>query len=425
MAFDRKLSAEARTFATLECIFQPISFITFFVAAVFAISRYFGYSMPSKIAYCFPVLLAAAVGYLTNWIAIEMLFKPYKRTWRHPFAWLTGGYWRQGLVPKNKDAIAVVMGKQVATKLLQPEKLADDLCSMVGSVLKDKSIVASVQDALQRLIGAHDKEIVAYLSPKIEEALVAEIDRLVTAENIETFWNEQIEPKLQSEETRNEIASILIGALDKRAPRLAAKVRPMVVSAIRNWVEERGGMLGSLLSPVAEMLADAIVDQRTIERGLRDWLNDSETLPVLRDELMQFVKAVRDYLKSPEAQAKVGGFVADIRAKFKEYLRNYLEKHFAETVGGILHSEQLWQWAASLIPRFRPELENLIRTKGLPLIIEKLDIEGRIKTAVDAMDVKEFHGMVNEVAAQHLGAIQVLGYLLGALAGALLLLVRF
>lgn len=67
IAFDRKLSAEARTFATLECIFQPISFITFFVAAVFAISRYFGYSMPSKIAYCFPVLLAAAVGYLTNW----------------------------------------------------------------------------------------------------------------------------------------------------------------------------------------------------------------------------------------------------------------------------------------------------------------------------------------------------------------------
>ena len=41
-----------------------------------------------------------------------------------------------------------------------------------------------------------------------------------------------------------------------------------------------------------------------------------------------------------------------------------------------------------------------------------------------AMDVKEFHGMVNEVSAQHLGAIQVLGYILGALAG-FLLLVRF
>ena len=425
IAFDRQLPAETRAFAALECLFQPVSFATLLAAVAFAVASRFGHPMPAGLARVFPILLSAAVGYLTNWIAIEMLFKPYKRTWRHPFAWLTGGYWRQGLVPKNKDAIAVVMGEQVATKLLQPEKLADDLCSMVGGVLEDKSIVASVQDALQRLIGAHDKEIVACLSPKIEEALVAEIDRLVTAESIEAFWDGQIAPRLQSQEVRDEIASIVIGALDKRAPRLAAKVRPMVVSAIRNWVEEKGGMLGSLLSPIAEKLADAIVDRRTIERGLRDWLNDPATVPALRDELLQFVGAVRTYLKSPEAQAKVGGFVADIRSRFKAYVRAYLETHFAETVGGILRSEQLWQWAASLIPRFRPELENLIRTKGLPLIIEKLDIEGRIKKAVDAMDVEEFHGMVNEVSAQHLGAIQVLGYLLGALAGVLLLLARF
>ena len=33
--------------------------------------------------------------------------------------------------------------------------------------------------------------------------------------------------------------------------------------------------------------------------------------------------------------------------------------------------------------------------------------------------------IVNDVAAQHLGAIQVLGYILGALAGGLLLLARF
>ena len=32
----------------------------------------------------------------------------------------------------------------------------------------------------------------------------------------------------------------------------------------------------------------------------------------------------------------------------------------------------------------------------------------------------EFHGMLNQVMAEHLGAIQVLGYVLGALAGLLL-----
>jgi hypothetical protein len=36
------------------------------------------------------------------------------------------------------------------------------------------------------------------------------------------------------------------------------------------------------------------------------------------------------------------------------------------------------------------------------------------------MDMAEFHGMLNEIMAEHLGAIQVLGYVLGAVAGLLL-----
>ena len=50
--------------------------------------------------------------------------------------------------------------------------------------------------------------------------------------------------------------------------------------------------------------------------------------------------------------------------------------------------------------------------------MEKLDISRRIAEAVDKQDVKEFHSMINSIAAQHLGAIQVLGYFLGALVGA-------
>ena len=62
----------------------------------------------------------------------------------------------------------------------------------------------------------------------------------------------------------------------------------------------------------------------------------------------------------------------------------------------------------------------MIRDIGTKAIVEKLDVEGRVKTAVDGMNMAEFHGMLNEIMAEHLGAIQVLGYLLGALAGLLL-----
>ena len=422
IACDRNRPGIVRVFAFAELVCQPASIASVVAALALAVLRRAGvWTPPAAVSdWLVPICVSAAVGYLTNWIAITMLFEPYRRTWRHWLSWVTFGLWRQGLVPKNKARIASALAEQVSTRLLQPAKLAEDLCAMVGGALEDKTVVAAVQDALQSQIQAHDKEIVACLAPKVEEALVAEIDRLVTEDAIETFWDSQIAPRLQSEETRNEIAAIVIGALDKRAPHLADKVRPMVIAAIRNWVVEKGGMLGSQLSPVAETLADAIVDRRTVEHGLRDWLNAPDTVPALRDELLQFVGSVRAYLKSPEAQTKVGVFATDIRAKFKAYVRAYLETHFAATVSGILRSEQLRQWVVALIPRFRPGLENLIRTKGLPCVIDHLNVEGRVKAAVDGMDMAEFHGMLNQIIAEHLGAIQVLGYLLGALAGLIL-----
>ncbi len=365
------------------------------------------------------ILTSAAIGYLTNWIAIEMLFKPYYPTRRHLFAWITLGVWRQGLVPKNKNQIADMMGKEVAEKLLQPEELANDLCAMAGEIIKNPNLVSSFRSGVQQAIAAHDQEIAAFLAPKIETALVAEIDRLVTIDKVEEFWTVHIEPKLQSAETRDRIATIVIGALEKRAPALAAKAKPLVVDAIRAYVEEKGGIVGTILTPLVGTIADSIISRQTLEDGLRNWLESPDTVPMLRDELLHFVGAVRDYVKSDESRGKIGAFVEEIRSTFKNYVCTYLETNLAHITDRLLNSESFWKSVVEMIPKFQPELERLIRTEGMPIILEKLNIQGRIKTAVDKMDVKEFHGMINEVAAQHLGAIQVLGFFLGAAAGAL------
>lgn len=370
----------------------------------------------------FPILVSAAVGYLTNWIAIEMLFKPYDRTMRHPFAWLTLGYWRQGLVPKNRALIAEKLGRQ-AEELIKPEKLAADICAMVTDSLQNPDVVSTVQSTLQSLVGNHDKEIAAFLAPRIESALVAEIDKLVTADNIESFWREQIEPRLESAETREKIASLIIGALDKRSEKITAIVRPKIVEAIGAFVAEKVPFgMGGIIAPLTDTLVDSIVDKRMLENGIRSWLNDPETIPTVRDELIHVATAARDYLKSDEAKGKMDGFIGEMRTKLKEHIRAYLETNLEPMAASVIRSDSLWQWAASLIPQSVPRIEALIREKGMPIILSKIDIRGRLQTAVDAMDMKQFHGLVNEIAAEHLGAIQVLGYILGALAGGLMLI---
>ena len=421
---DRSLPGERRVFALLEAVFMPVSFVT--LAALLVVPALGAVGVPSPTWLHGPlvtILVSAAIGYITNWIAIEMLFKPYRPTARHPFAWITCGYWRQGLVPKNKGEIADVLGEQVATKLLQPEKIADDLCAMIGGILRNERIISSVRDGVRSMLAAHDQEIASFLAPRIETALVAEVDRLVTVEKVEDFWSEHVEPKLRSTETRDEIATLVITALERRAPSLAAKAKPLVVAAVANFVEEKGGLAGPILALLAERIADYLVSRRTIETGLPNWLESPDTVPALRDELLQFVTSVRNYVKSDATRGKMGAFVGEIRSTFKAYVHGYIKSNLVDVAGRILNSESLWQSVADMIPQFQPELERLVRTEGMPLIMERLAIRDRIKTAVDKMDVAEFHGMINEVAAQHLGAIQVLGYLLGAAAGALTLLI--
>ena len=58
--------------------------------------------------------------------------------------------------------------------------------------------------------------------------------------------------------------------------------------------------------------------------------------------------------------------------------------------------------------------ENLYGTYGLSTVAE---VREYIENSIREQDVREFHAMINAVAAEHLGAIQVLGYVLGFVIG--------
>ena len=437
-ARDARRPRSIRFFAAAELLCFPLSLLAVLAAAVFAALGRTGLWLPPPVVqkWVLPVALAAAVGYLTNWMAITMLFEPYERTWRHWLPWCTFGVWRQGLLPKNKARIAGVLADQVATRLLRPEKLADDLCDMVGSALRNPGILHTAQTLIQEQVVAHDAEIIDFLVPRIEQALVGEIDRLVTAPRIREFWDAEIMPRLDSEENREEMARLVLRILRKRSPEIAAKAKPAIARVVRRFVEEKfrstllekiplfgntfGDAVTSALASSADALADYFLGEKTIEGAIRDWIRRPDTAANLREELAGFVDAFRAWIASPGGTARIGGFAEGIRERFKSYLRVYLHENLAPAASRLLRSDTVWEWVGSAIPAIRPGVERMIRDVGTPAIIAKLDVQGRVKAAVDGMDMAEFHAMLSTIMSEHLGAIQVLGYLLGALAGLLL-----
>ena len=82
-----------RAFAFGEFVCQPVSIASVAVAVVFAILCRTGvWTLPEVITdWLVPVFVSVVVGYLTNWIAITMLFEPYDRTWRDWLPWVTLG----------------------------------------------------------------------------------------------------------------------------------------------------------------------------------------------------------------------------------------------------------------------------------------------------------------------------------------------
>lgn len=415
LLLDRKAERERRVFAGLELFCFPVSFLTLFVLLPLQIiSARLCWNIPNVFSSIVGVLLSAAVGYITNYIAIEMLFKPYVETKKHPLSLVTFGYWRQGLVPKNKNRIGEELGEQIEKKLLNPQQLADELCKMVVELIQNKQIIDNLRNSIQQLLHANEKSIIDFLIPQIEQSLLTALNANLTRDNILVLWRNNVQPFLAKEETRRLISSEIIDGLQRQAPQLTEILKKEMHDYCMDY-------LSSKLPLGAETLSNgfvSFVNWNDIEERLRDKLGDESFLTMVQDEMLVLGDKLNNWINSPDGTVKVDSFVNEVKNKLHSHLHEYLKTELPSIANEIIDSESLWNWIENdLLPSARPKLESLIHGEGKEQVIQKLNLANRIAESVKKQDVREFHNMINSIAAQHLGAIQVLGYFLGLIIG--------
>ncbi len=111
-----------------------------------------------------PLLVGAVIGYITNDIAIKMLFHPRKAyhigKWRVPFT--------PGLIPKEKNRVARSIGNVISTQLLNSDVVAETLTSdnmvaeirekLIQIVEDNRDNTEKVRDVLERILGVEKTE---------------------------------------------------------------------------------------------------------------------------------------------------------------------------------------------------------------------------------------------------------------------------
>lgn len=314
------------------------------------------------------LLLAGALGYGTNFLAVRMLFQP-----REPIGPPLGWVWRQGLIPARQAELAQRVGEIVEARLLTPARLAAEL-----------SRVVQQDHALDRL----GDQVVRALSER--EDLGRELARGLTAEP-----------------GRRSAVEALARAVGQRLHE--PRVRAVVGEALRRWL--------STSSPQVIAQVRRVVKRATRESQVQTWARKNLL------DWEQVERAFVDELQRDKGRAWAEGLVEGLAP----LLDTVVDEVWTEATALQLVSQEAAQSDPlrravrdALLPAVREEVVAWIRGGGLTGALEGLEVGRLVAEAAAGLRVEELEAMAEEVAAQHLGAIQVLGYVLGLLAGVVL-----
>ncbi len=411
-------------FRAAERIIRPVSWLTLIILSVECVLKHvFGLPLPGWFTgILMPVLTAAAVGYLTNYIAIEMLFKPYLPTDRHWLRYATFGWWKQGLVPANKDRIGRVLGEEIPRNLIDPDELAEELGRAATEFLQDRDLLERFRATLLRFLQRNSAELTKFLLPYVEGALRMALRENLTTENLRRFWDEFVVDYLDNTANREQIAAVITQEFQRRSPDLALLLRNQLKAGVREYLIQKLHLLPSFLVP-ADLAAGLVdyLDWEHIQLRIAEKLDEPETRFAIREELAGLSTRIRTRLESPESQAQIAGFLSAGSHKLEEFLHEYLLTRLPDFTDAILSSERLWNAVEQeILPAARKSIGKYLRGDGKAAIIARLNLAERIERAVCEQDIGKFHRMIGTIADEHLIAIQVLGYLLGGIAGLLL-----
>lgn len=319
-----------------------------------------------ELSYIIAPLLGGVIGYITNDIAIRMLFRPHKAKYvfgiHIPFT--------PGIIPKEKGRIAEAVGGVISENLMNKEVLEKYLLSedMVGKV---RSAVKEFISTQQR----NDETVVQFLGHYLSKE---EFDTF--AQNINQSITKQTYEKLADSSVGEKVAHI---AIDHVAQKLTIDGAQELLSGI-------GGALGGLGGMAAGLFGGNIV---------------AKFLGMLREPAEHFLAKNINTMLRDNGEKIVSNMIGG-------EVDNFLNKPVSNLLEG--HEEQLVQAVNTIESIYRS-----IITEHLPKILQSIDISKIVRERINEMDVNETEKLIFQVMDKELKAIVWLGALLGMIMGSI------
>lgn len=319
-----------------------------------------------ELSYVLAPCLGGIIGYITNDIAIRMLFRPHKAKYicgvHIPFT--------PGIIPKEKGRIAEAIGNAISENLMNKDVLERYLLSeeMVGKLRMSVEEFIETQKCNNETM---EQFLRHYLS---------EQDILTISQNAKENLSHQIHSKLSDPEIGKQIAHL---AMEHVANKLNNNGAADLLAGL-------GGALGGLGGAAAALFGGNIV---------------GPFLSMLRQPAEDFLSGkINDMLRENGNQIMsklIGDEISNILTTPVSCLLKDKEEQLSQAVNTI------------------ESIYRTVITDHLPKILDSIDISKIVRERINEMEVEETEKLIFQVMDKELKAIVWLGALLGLVMGSI------
>lgn len=378
--------------------------------------------------YIIACITGAFIGYITNWLAIKMLFRPYteKRILgiKIPFT--------PGLIPKEQKRIAKSVGETVGKHLLSKETLVSELCSdkiynHIEKLINDKVISLGksnlkLGDKLMPLKNNINNKIINLgKSQKVKGAIknflnskgsqLKNSDYTVT----EVIGNKSVDViKMYVEKNKETISLDIVTAI--KDPLMENKIKSAISSGV-----------SSNVNPLMAMFINA----DTIYEKVISYVENNIYKPDIQNEIILIIYKIIDKIGNQNIKDIIEEIDCEDKEKLLEMLSDKISIHilneslinsaidniFNINISDLINGNEN-KIIAVVNNIVKGAYSNFISKQGEE-IVDLLDIERIIENQINSFPVEFAEKLIVDIANKELKAITWLGALLGCIMGIL------
>ncbi|WP_107943310.1 DUF445 domain-containing protein [Metasolibacillus fluoroglycofenilyticus] len=362
------------------------------------------------------ILLAgvgAIVGAATNYMAIKMLFRPYKPIyfmhWRLPLT--------PGLIPKRRDVLAIQLGKTVADYLLTPDTikkkfLSQDVRDNVLEFARQK--VAAEVFTQDRTINdwlklANLQHTPALLEQKVDAVIANQfisVKNVLATKTIQQLMPEDLEPVLDKK-----IGDAVEQILDKG---VAYFQSPEGAKTIKNLLDDFLNSKGSFGGMISMFMGDSMSLVEKVQRELIRFLQAPGTSALLYrifstewEKIKQ--RPAMDFMKDINFDT----IEQSIQAYAKEQLA--IETRLDKTINDYWPQGQNWT-NDELLPKVMDKAFQAAEGK-IEDVLKRLNLAEVVRQQVDSFPIAKLEELVLGIISRELRMITWLGGIIGGIVG--------